>query len=209
MSPRPHKAAYRSAFKRKVDFQIISDWIEADTRVLDIGCGRGILLEHLRKTKNVYGVGVDVDPRKILGCVKRNVCAYQGQAEAIMREFPENFFDWVICSRTLPELANAEEVLLGALRVGRKLAVGVVNHGYWRNRVSMLTTGHRVRNDVYPEPWNRSRPSNGLTINEFKEFCQEHNLVIAREDYLRGDWRSECLLLPNLRAGYAVFEVRR
>ena len=107
--------------KRTVDMQIIGDWVEPASRVLDLGCGRGVLLDYLQQTKQARGLGVDLDFQKILGCVRRGVTAYQGDMEAFMRAFPDRFFDRVICSRTVQELADPAAVILEALRVGREL----------------------------------------------------------------------------------------
>src|ERR1043165_7421505 len=113
--------------KRTVDMQIIGDWVEPNTRVLDLGCGKGVLLDYLVQTKKVSAVGVDLDFGRITACVRRGVAAYQGDMTAFMQAFPEKHFDRVICSRTVQELADPTSVILEALRVGRTLTVGFVN----------------------------------------------------------------------------------
>ncbi len=105
--------------KRTVDMQIIGDWVEPRSRVLDLGCGRGVLLEYLVQTKQVFAVGVDMDFTKITSCVKRGIIAYQGDMMEYMRAFPDGHFDRVICSRTLEELQKPEAVITEALRVGK------------------------------------------------------------------------------------------
>lgn len=199
----------RAEIKRHIDLQIISDWIEPKTRVLDLGCGRGILLEHLKSGKGVHGIGVDSDPQKILGCVKRGVSAYQGNADTLMHEFPDKFFDWVVCSRTVQELAKPETVINQALRVGKRLAMGFVNHGYWVNRVNIALHGRRVLNDVYPSPWHESNPSNPVTVLDFEEYCRDHKIAINQRVYLRGDWKTPCRFAPNLLAGYVLYDLSR
>lgn len=195
--------------KRHTDFQILSNWIDEGSRVLDLGCGRGVLLEYLHQTRQVKGIGVDTDLAKIQSCIKRGVSAYQGDAEAFLAEFPDNFFDWVILSRTLPELPCPGRVIAEALRVGRTLAVGFVNHGYWQNRLAFLRTGSRISNDVYPHAWQDETPSTPVTARIFEHFCREQSYSITRRVYLRGDWKTPLYALPNLRAGYAVYAVTR
>ena len=141
--PKPHH-------KRTVDMQVIADWIEPGSRVLDLGCGRGVLLEYLVQRKAVEAVGVDTSFSKVTSCIRRGLAAYQGDMEGFLREFPDGFFDHVLCSRTLQELAAPARVINEALRVGRRLAVGFVNHGYWENRVSLALNGRRLVNEVYP-----------------------------------------------------------
>src|SRR4051812_11952215 len=104
--------------KRTVDMQIIGSWVEPQTRVLDLGCGRGELLDYLVQTKQVSALGVDFDFARITACVRRGVPAYQGDMIACMRTFPERHFDRVICSRTVQELHEPAAVIAEALRVG-------------------------------------------------------------------------------------------
>ncbi|MGF1449851.1 MAG: methionine biosynthesis protein MetW [Opitutales bacterium] len=195
--------------KRKVDFTALCEWVGEGQRVLDLGCGRGILLHDLKQLKGIYGLGVDLNPEKIEGCIKRGVPAYQGDIEAILSEFPDDFFDWVVCSRTLPELARPAAVLDQALRVGRQVAVGFVNHGFWKNRLAMLRQGRRVRNDVFPERWYESRPTNPVSIADFEEFCQARHIRVGRRLCLAGDWEQPQRTWPALLAGYAIYELRR
>ncbi len=197
----------RQAIKRETDLQIVSDWVEQGARVLDLGCGRGILLEYLHQTRGIYGVGVDNDPQKILGCVKRGVNAYQGDIKQILSEFPDQYFDWVVCSRTLQELNKPKEVLFEAMRVGKRLAVGFVNFGFWLNRWHLFSRGQRVRNEVYPEVWHESRSMNPVSIADFESFCRDEGVSIHRRMYLGSDWKTPCRFLPGLFAGYALFEV--
>jgi methionine biosynthesis protein MetW len=195
--------------KRTVDMQIIGDWVEPNTRVLDLGCGPGALLDYLVQSKRVFAVGVDLDFTKITACVRRGVNAYQGDMTAFMRAFPENYFDRVISSRTLHELDNPSEVIMEALRVGRTLTVGFVNHGYWKNRLDTFLRGRKVRNDVYTTEWFESRPANPVTIADFEHFCAVKNIRVARRVFLRGDWRTPCRAMPNLFAGYALYDLTR
>ena len=193
--------------KRTVDMQIIGEWVEPHSRMLDLGCGRGALLDYLVQTKHVAGVGVDMDFRRITACVTHGVSAYQGDMTAFMREFPDGHFDRVICSRTVQELDDPATVILEALRVGRALTVGFVNHGFWKNRVGTLVRGRKVRNDVYTTEWFESRPSNPVTIADFEHFCAVKRLRIARRVYLRGDWKTHGRWWPNLFAGYALYDL--
>lgn len=199
----------RQVVKREADLQIISSWIGEGARVLDMGCGRGIFLEHLRQTKGCYAMGVDSSFEKILGCVKRGVPAYHGDIEEMLAAFPDGFFDWVVCSRTLQELERPKEVITQALRVGERFAVGFVNYGFWANRLSYFMSGRRVRNEVFPHRWETSRPANPLSVDDFEEFCTHNHLKVTRRCYLGADWRQECRLLPNLRAGYVLYELTK
>src|SRR5262245_28479632 len=110
--------APKQVVKRTVDMQIIGDWVEPNTRVLDLGCGRGVLLDYLVQTKQVSAIGVDLDFAKISACVGRGLTAYQGDMTSFLQSFPEKHFDRVICSRTVQELDDPTSVILEALRAG-------------------------------------------------------------------------------------------
>jgi methionine biosynthesis protein MetW len=202
-------ATGKLADKRTVDMRVIGDWVEPGGRVLDLGCGRGVLLDYLVQTKRVRAIGVDYDFEKVAACVKRGLTAYQGDLEQFLAAFPEGHFDRVICSRTLEELVHPAEVMQAALRVGRCVTIGFVNHGFWKNRLAILRHGRKPRNEVYVHSWAASRPANPVSVDDFEAFCAEAKLVIRRKVWLRGDWRTPCTWRPNLFAGYAVYELGR
>ncbi len=199
----------RQQIKRETDLQIITQWVAEESSVLDLGCGRGILLEHLQRHRRARVVGVDAQLVKVQSCVKRAVPVYHGEMEAFLEIFPENAFDWVVLSRTLPELGRPGDLIRKALRIGNNLAVGFINYGYWLNRWYALSRGTRPVNEVFPATWDTAAPDNPVTIAEFKSFAKREGLTIERAVYLRGDWKQPVEFLPNLGAGYALFHLRQ
>lgn len=193
--------------KRQADFQVIAQWVAEGERVLDLGCGRGVLLEYLKQKKGVYGVGVDIDFDKILSCVKRAVPVYQGDVNEVLASFQDNAFDRVIFSRTVEHFDNPHATLSEGLRVGKRVTVGFVNHGYWKNRINSALHGRRTINEVYPRQWYESMSSNPFSVIEFEDYCKSKSISIGNKTYLAGDWRSECGLFPNLLAGYAIYDL--
>jgi methionine biosynthesis protein MetW len=193
--------------KRQADFQVIAQWVNPGDRVLDLGCGRGVLLEYLKQKKSAYGVGVDIDFDKILSCVKRGVPAYQGDIGTFLRSFPDACFDRVIFSRTVEQLEEPDAIIKEGLRVGRRVAVGFVNRGFWVNRANAFFKGARTVNEVYPKKWYDALPANPFSIAEFEEYCDARQIIVEDRVCLRGDWRSECQFWPNLRAGYAIYDL--
>ncbi|ATC63775.1 methionine biosynthesis protein MetW [Nibricoccus aquaticus] len=189
--------------------QIIADWVEPRSRVLDLGCGRGVLLESLVQQKDVFAVGVDLEFEKISACVKRGITAYQGDMLEFMRGFADGHFDRVIFSRTLEEVPDPGAVIDEALRVAKAVTVGFVNHGYWKNRLDALRYGRKPRNEVYKTAWHESRPANPVSVADFEEFCAQKNIRIARRALLRGDWKTRCTVRPNFFAGYALYDLTR
>jgi methionine biosynthesis protein MetW len=195
--------------KRQVDFQVIARWVKEGDRVLDLGCGRGVLLEALIQKKSVYGVGVDIELDKIISCVKRGVPAYHGDVHTILKSFGAGSFDRVILSRSVDLLERPDATLMEALRVGKRVTVGFVNHGFWRNRLSYLVGGRRVQNEVYPNHWYESQPANPFSIGEFDRFCAASGIQVVDREYLQGNWRDACRFGPGFLAGYAIYDLTK
>jgi methionine biosynthesis protein MetW len=195
--------------KRQVDFQVIARWVEEGDRVLDLGCGRGLLLEYLMQKKSIYGVGVDIDFERVLGCIKRGVSAYHGDVGKFLATFPDNAFDRVILSRSVDLLDAPDRILEESLRVGRTVTVGFVNYGFWKNRISYLIQGRRVRNEVFSNQWHTSIRANPFSIMEFEDFCRSSDIQVRDRVYLSGDWRNECRVAPNWMSGYAIYDLAK
>jgi methionine biosynthesis protein MetW len=166
-------------------------------------------MAYLVQAKQVSATGVDLDFARISACVSRGLSAYQGDMTEFMRAFPDRHFDRIICSRTVHELNDPAGVIMEALRVGSAVTVGFVNHGFWKNRLDALLRGRKVRNAVYTTAWHESRPANPLSIADFEDFCSARRIRVARRAHLLGDWRTPCRVLPNLLAGYALYDLAR
>jgi methionine biosynthesis protein MetW len=204
----------RSNVKKEADLKVISDWVKKDEKVLDLGCGRGTLLEHLRETKNVKGLGVDYDSTKAAACISRGVNVYQGDIGNALAMLSGASFDWVVFSRMVEELPEPGQVILDALKIGKRVAVSFVNHGYWKNRLHFSKNGSRITNDVYRENWENSHPLNHFSVKEFESFCNPSDkkkklFRVGRKVYHHGNWRTECRWIPNLMAGLAIYELVR
>lgn len=206
------KLKNRYDVKKEADFRAIDDWVSSEDKVLDLGCGRGLLLEHLSDVKKVRGLGVDWELSNSISCVARKVPIYQEEILQVLGNCEDESFDWVIFSRMVESLPEPGEILKQALRVGKKVAVSFVNHGYWRNRLNFLFKGKRVCNEVYPHQWESSHLSNHFSVDEFETFCVHlqsdgMNVNLGRKLFYRGDWVKPCSYLPNLRAGLAIYEI--
>ena len=195
--------------RRQVDFQIIARWVSEGDRVLDLGCGRGVLLEYLKQKKSVYGVGVDISFERILSCVKRGVPAYHGDVRTLLATFEDDSFDRVIFSRSVDLLDDPDAILAEGLRVGKRVTVGFVNHGFWLNRINFLFKGQRTVNEVYPRPWCETLRSNPFSVGEFDGFCASRQIRIENRVCLAGNWSRRSKCLPNLFAGYAIYDLSK
>lgn len=195
--------------KRQVDLNIVSEWVKPGETVLDLGCGRGVLLEYLKKNNSVYGVGIDIDFKKILSCLKRGVSAYQGDIKTLLEKFDNNSFDHVILSRTVDQLDEPDWILSKSLQVGKRVTVGFVNNGFWLNRYNALFKGSRTINEVYSKPWYESLPNNSFSIKEFELYCEYKKITINNRIYFAGDWEKKQNIFCNLLSGYAIYDLSK
>ena len=124
--------------KRQIDARFTARWVNEGDRVLDLGCGRGTLLDYLKKKKSVFGIGVDINFEYILSCVKRDVTAYHGDMRQLMAGFNENSFERVIFSRSVEFVDNPEIILAEGLRVGKRVTVGFINQGFWHAHIGWI-----------------------------------------------------------------------
>jgi methionine biosynthesis protein MetW len=203
--------ARKQAFVRELlgrsDYAIIGDIVESGTKVLDLGCGEGELLEWLAQNKGVEARGVEISGAKVQRAIARGVSVYQGDIDQGLADYPDQTFDYVILSQTLQETHRPRKVLGEMLRVGRRAIVAFPNFGHWRVRLSMLVSGGAPRTKLFPYEWYESPNIHFLTVYDFENLAALEGLVAERRYFLAG--RRNVTLLPNLLAEVAVFLVSR
>jgi methionine biosynthesis protein MetW len=197
----------KQAFVRELlgrsDYAIIGDIIEPGTRVLDLGCGEGELLEWLTAAKGVIARGVELSGARVQRAIARGVSVFQSDIDQGLADYPDQAFDYVILSQTLQETRRPLNVLREMLRVGRRGIVAFPNFGHWRVRLSMLTSGGAPRTKLFPYAWHESPNIHFLTVHDFEELAEREGLNVERRYYLAG--RRKVTALPNLLAEVAVF----
>jgi methionine biosynthesis protein MetW len=189
------------------DYAIIGEIVEPGSRVLDLGCGDGELLEWLAAKKGVDARGVELSGAKVQQAIARGVSVYQGDINEGLADYPDHAFDYVILSQTLQETQNPRALLAEMLRVGRRAIVAFPNFGHWRVRMSMMFSGRAPRAPLFPYQWYDSPNIHVLTVKDFEGLIQLEKLVVERRYFLTGHRRVG--LLPNLMAEVAVFLVQR
>ena len=203
----PRKLAFVRELLGRRDYAIIGDIVEPGTKVLDLGCGGGELLQWLAENKGVEARGVEISGEKVRRAISRGVSAYQGDIDQGLADYPEQAFDYVILSQTLQETRHPRQVLAEMLRVGRRAIVAFPNFGHWRMRLSMLASGRAPRTKLFPYQWYESPNIHFLTVHDFEDLAAAEGLTVERRYFLAG--RRKVTLLPNLLAEVAVFLVRR
>jgi methionine biosynthesis protein MetW len=203
----PRKPGFVGELLGRRDYAIIGDIVEPGTKVLDLGCGGGELLQWLAENKGVEARGVEISGEKVRRAIARGVSAYQGDIDQGLADYPAKAFDYVILSQTLQETRHPRQVLAEMLRVGRRAIVAFPNFGHWRMRLSMLASGRAPRTPLFPYQWYDSPNIHFLTVHDFEDLVAVEGLEVERRYFLAG--RRKVSLLPNLMAEVAVFLVRR
>lgn len=185
------------------DYAIIGELVEPGTKVLDLGCGEGLLLSWLKENKKVNGRGVELSGANVQKAIARGVSVYQGDLETALEDYPDQAFDYVILSQTLQETRHPHKVLQSMLRIGRHGIVAFPNFGHWRVRWSHLWTGGAPKTDLFPHDWYDSPNIHFLTVFDFEALARKENWRIERSIFLAGG--DEVTVYPNLMAEVAVF----
>ena len=164
----------------KNEFRVIADLIEKNTRVLDVGCADGILMEFLKDNKNIDIRGLEISKNKVQKCIEKGLTVIEGNAEFDLKQFPDKSFDYVLLSQTLQAFLNPEPVINELLRVGKKAIVTIPNFGYWKVRLHLLLKGTMPVTETLPDQWYDTPNLHMCTIKDFVYFVKSRNIKIFK-----------------------------
>jgi len=162
----------------KHEFKIIADLIENNSREIDVGCGDGVLMDFLKKNKNIDVRGLEISKEKVQKCISKGLTVIEGNAESDLQQFPDHSFDYAILSQTLQAFLNPEIVINELLRVGKKAIVTIPNFGYWKVRFHLLFRGTMPITETLPDQWYNTANLHMCTIKDFLNFSKEKNFKI-------------------------------
>jgi methionine biosynthesis protein MetW len=152
------------------DLARIAQWVQPNSRVLDLGCGDGALLAHLQHSKNVQAVGVEISDDRVLSCVQRGVHVIQQNLEDGLAMFDDQQFDTVVLSQTLQSMHNTEHILREMARVAREGIVSFPNFGYWPHGWSILRGRMPVTGQM-PYDWYNTPNIHLCTLKDFERLA--------------------------------------
>ena len=194
--------ADRALLKRRPDLATVAQWVGRDARVLDLGCGDGMLLRYLWKQRGAHGYGVEIDDAKVGACVKNDVNVLQMDLEAGLSAFGDGSFDYVILSQTLQAVRHTEAIMLEMLRVGREAIVSFPNFGHWSGRLQVLA-GRMPVSENLPHEWYNTPNVHLCTINDFEDLAGDLDVKILERVVLHKG--RSVHTLPNLRGSLAIY----
>jgi len=206
-APTPARQPFVRELLGRSDYAIIGEIVEPKTRVLDLGCGEGELLQWLAENKGVEARGVEISGAKVQRAIARGVSVFQSDIDEGLADYPDQAFDYVILSQTLQETRQPRQVLREMLRVGRRGIVAFPNFGHWRMRLSMLLSGRAPQTSLFPYEWYESPNIHLLTVHDFEDLARVEGWSVERRYFLSG--HRKVTVQPNLLAEVAVFLVRR
>ena len=164
----------------KNEFQVIAELIEKDKKVLDVGCGDGILMEFLKNNKNTNIRGLEISKSKVQECIAKGLTVIEGNAEKDLAQFPDKSFDYVVLSQTLQAFLDPELVINELLRVGKKAIVTIPNFGYWRIRLHLLLKGTMPITKTLPDEWYNTPNIHMCSIKDFFHFVKSRDIKIFK-----------------------------
>ena len=175
----------------KKEFKVIADLLPNNTRVLDVGCGDGSLMNLLVNEKNIEVRGLELEKQNVQECIYKGLPVIQGNAETELHQFPDQSFDYVILSQTLQAFYNPDQVLKELLRIGKSVIVSIPNFGYWRVRTSLLFFGKMPITKSLPNFWYNTPNLHMCSIKDLFNFCENKNIKINKVIGVNEDKTSE------------------
>ena len=197
----------------KSEYKIITDIIEENTRVLDVGCDDGTLMEFLKRNKNIDIRGIEISKDQVQTCISKGLTVIEGNAEFDLKQFPNDSFDYVILSQTLQAFRNTEVVTKELLRVGKKAIVTIPNFGHWKVRINLLTKGTMPVTKTLPNNWYNTPNLHMCTIKDFVKFSKIMDFKIFKSLALINknvsNINNSNLFLKNLFAELGIFLIEK
>ena len=197
----------------KSEYKIIADIIDKNSRVLDVGCDDGVLMEFLKKNKNVDIRGIEISKEKVQICISKGLIVIEGNAEFDLKQFPNDSFDYVVLGQTLQAFINPEIVIKELLRVGKKAIVTIPNFGHWKVRLNLLLKGTMPVTKTLPNEWYNTPNIHMCTIKDFFKFSNTLNFKIFKSFALMNQRVSTItdsnLFFKNLFSELGIFLIEK
>lgn len=193
------------------DLNIIQQWIKPNSKVLDLGCGQGILLKYLSEHKNVHGYGLEINPDKITACIRKGLNVIEQNLDKGLSNFQENTIDTVVMTQALQAVQRPDLLLDEMLRIGNEAIVTFPNFGYWRTRFYLLLKGRMPMSKTLPYNWYDTPNIHLCTFRDFEVLCHEKGIRILNRTVVDGEHKEHLSinLWPSMLGETAIYHIKR
>jgi len=194
----------------RTDLALLTEWIEPSSHVLDLGCGDGTLLVHLREKRKITGYGLEIDDENITQCIQAGVNVIQTDLNKGLSDFEADAFDYVVMTQTLQAIRRPDQLLQEILRIGQEVIVTFPNFGHWQARLSLMM-GHMPVSRALPSHWYDTPNIHLCSLNDFEELCNTLKIEILQRAVVDPAHKTSSLirLLPNLMGEIAVYRLKK
>ena len=191
------------------DLAIIADLVQPGARVLDLGCGDGELLAHLKREKHANGYGLEIDPAMITACIEKGVSVIEQDLDHGLANFSSSSFDLVVMTETLQAVRHPADLLDEMLRIGRECIVTFPNFGHWQCRLYLASRGRMPVARHLPHMWFDTPNIHLCTFRDFERLCRDKGVVIRKRFVVDDAYRSRALMnrFPNLFGTIAFYHL--
>ena len=187
----------------------INDWISRDSKVLDLGCGDGTLLNDLRKEKSASGLGIEIDAEKIKSCLKKGISVIEQDIDSGLENFSNQSFDYVVMSQSIQALKKPEVALEEIVRIGKECIVSIPNFANIKCRLQLFFKGQMPVSSALPHDWYSTPNLHLCSLEDFEKLCKKSNIKIVERKLSKINGEESILmkLLPNLFSEVALYKL--
>ena len=191
--------------------EVIENWVNSGSRILDLGCGDGTILEALKLNKSIEGYGVEIDKENILACIEKGLDVIEQNIDEGLSNFQDKSFDTVLVSQTIQVLKNPKLALEEITRIGHQSIIVIPNFGHWRSRLTVFLEGKMPVTETLPDKWYETQNIHLCTVADFENLCSELDIVIEEKKILnaKGEISSLSSSWSNLLSSAVIYRLSR
>lgn len=195
----------------RADLEIINQWFQRDARVLDLGCGEGELLAHLRDTKNIRGLGIEIDHDNITACIARGINVIEKNIDEGLATIEDHSFDTVVMTQALQVMTRPDQIVEEMLRIGKEGIITFPNFAHWRARFYLAVRGRMPVSKFLAYGWYNTPNIHFCTFKDFEDLCIDRGIRIIERTVVdhahRERWSNR--LWPNMLGEIAIYRITR
>jgi methionine biosynthesis protein MetW len=195
------------------DLQLISNFIEPKSKILDLGCGDGQLLQYLKKQKGADVRGLEISQQLVSKAISRGISAIQGNCEKDLSNYPDNHFDYAILSQTLQAMNDPKSLIEEMLRIAKFAIISFPNFAHYQNRFQLFFCGKMPLREAIPYQWYDTPNIHFCTIKDFENLCFNMNIAIKKRTYINRNnniiYSFSKRIFANFFAEYGIFLISK